>query len=144
MQNVQTDLQIIQIPSFPGEEGEGILSVLEAKEGLPFPVERVFTVTGMGKGMRRGGHSNIIVNEAICCLQGAIEVSTLTSIGRNVYLLDEPTKYLVVPCMTWADIEALENNTCYLVIADHTFQEAAPCYIRDLSQHHAMLQDHGR
>ena len=139
MPDLQAASTIIRIPSFSAEPGEGRLSVLEATSALPFTVDRLFTVVGMNRGKRRGGHSNTIVNEAICCLQGSLKVNTQARDGCREFRLDDPTLVLLIPCRTWADIESLEDNSCYLVLADHTYREAAPHYIHDLERHRALM-----
>ncbi|MCT0231707.1 FdtA/QdtA family cupin domain-containing protein [Synechococcus sp. CS-1324] len=138
MPSSKHEVNLIKIPGIFGDSGEGMLSVLEASELLPFCIERIFTVVDMAKGKRRGGHANTLVNEAICCLRGSLRISTLTRHHKGSHTLTDPTTYLIIPSHTWTEIEALQDGTCYLVVADHSYQEAAPCYVRNLDDFNVM------
>lgn len=118
----------IELSAHPGPAGTGVLHVLEATQRLPFPVERVFTVSGMLAGARRGGHVNWIVSECVVCLQGALEVQLMSVAGEATFRLTGSSSGLLVPPGTWIDLIALEDGTTYIVLADHTYEQSAPHY----------------
>lgn len=132
-------VQIALASQHPAEIGEGLLSVMEVRKMLPFPVDRFFTVTGMARQAKRGGHANKIVNEAICCLNGTLAVHTLMGGIAQTYVLATPAEYLFIPAGTWLEIEALEDKTSYCVLADHSYAESAPYYIRDFDHYRALV-----
>ena len=118
----------IELSAHPGPSGTGVLHVLEATQRLPFPVERVFTVSGMLAGARRGGHANWIVSECVVCVQGALEVQLMSVAGEATFRLTGSSSGLLVPPGTWIDLIALEDGTTYIVLADHTYEQSAPHY----------------
>ncbi len=128
-----TSIVRVASSAHPGEEGTGTLHAFEAAAVLPFPVQRVFTVTGMSAGAERGGHANRVVNEAICCTCGAIRIRTHNGTTEQFHELRSAGDVLIVPSMTWIDITALVPNTAYYVLADHTYQDAREHYIRDFA-----------
>ena len=126
----------IELGAHPGPSGTGVLHVLEATQRLPFPVERVFTVSGMLAGARRGGHANWIVSECVVCVQGALEVQLMSVAGEATFRLTAPSSGVLVPPGTWIDLVALEDGTAYVVLADHTYEQAAPQYEWDRNRVH--------
>lgn len=119
----------------PGDQPEsGVLFALDSVGVFPFRPDRIFSVAGMARGARRGGHANLLVNEGICCLHGRLEVRTHDGFHETTHILSSPAEVLVIPAATWTDLEALEDGTAYFVLADHCYAEAAKHYVRDFSE----------
>lgn len=127
------EVRMVEIPAHPAGAGKGTLSVIEHAE-LPFRVDRVFTVTGLAAGAVRAEHANAIVYEAISCVRGAISIWTHDGVEEHTWVLNTPHQLLEVPPGTWLVVRALENETAYMVLADHTFAVAQQHYIRDFSR----------
>jgi dTDP-4-dehydrorhamnose 3,5-epimerase-like enzyme len=127
------EVRMVEIPAHPAGAGKGTLSVIEHAE-LPFRVDRVFTVTGLAAGAVRAQHANAIVYEAIACVHGAVSVWTHNGAEEHTWVLNAPHQMLEVPPGTWLVVRALENDTAYMVLADHTFAVARQNYITDFSQ----------
>ena len=118
----------------PGDSvAAGVLFALDSVAALPFRVDRVFSVVCMARGARRGGHANRLVNEAICCLHGCVTVRTHDGEHETTHTLSSPGEVLVIPAGTWTDLEALEDQTAYFVLADHSYAEAVLHYERDFA-----------
>jgi len=131
---LKTEASKITLSAFPGPSGSGVLHVLECAKVLPFTVDRVFTVTGMAAGSRRGGHANMIVNECVVCLHGAVQLTLTDGSGAVTHhLLSTPQDSVLIPAGTWADLEALADNTAYMVLADCSYETASLHYERDIS-----------
>gem|GEM_PF-5136904 len=93
----------------------------------------------MVRKARRGGHANKIVNEAICRLSGSLNIHTLAGELAESHILNTTTEYLLIANGTWVEIEAIEDNTSYCVLADHSYIEAEPHYIRTMAEYRAYV-----
>lgn len=129
-----TSVVRVQASVHPGEAGTGTLYAFEAAEVLPFVVRRVFAVEGLTEGAARGGHANRLVNEAICCTLGAIRVRTHSGLAEAVHELRSPVDILIVPAMTWIDIESMSSSSAYHVLADRSHANATGHYVRDFAE----------
>jgi dTDP-4-dehydrorhamnose 3,5-epimerase-like enzyme len=127
------EVRMVEIPAHPAGAGKGTLSVIENTE-LPFRVDRVFTVTGLSAGAVRAQHANAIVYEAISCVHGAISIWTHNGTAERTWVLNTPQQVLEVPPGTWLVLRALEDETAYMVLADHTFAVARQHYITDFNR----------
>ena len=107
--------------------------ILTVAQDLPFFICRAFWITGMKKGDMRGGHAHKTLNQMFVCLSGSIHVKTYipTKSDSNNWFsnpLISNIGYLVPP-MNWVDVEALEDNSSFLVLCDKEYDEGD--YIRD-------------
>jgi dTDP-4-dehydrorhamnose 3,5-epimerase-like enzyme len=127
------EVRMVEIPAHPAGAGKGTLSVIENTE-LPFRVDRVFTVTGLATGAVRASHANALVYEAITCVRGAISIWTHDGTEERSWVLNTPHQMLEVPPGTWLVLRALEDESAYLVLADHTFAAAQQHYITDFDR----------
>lgn len=127
------EVRMVEIPAHPAGAGKGTLSVIEHAE-LPFRVDRVFTVTGLAAGAVRAEHANAVVYEALSCVRGALSVWTHDGVEERSWVLNAPHQLLEVPPGVWLVVRALENETAYMVLADHTFAVARQHYITDFDR----------
>jgi hypothetical protein len=126
-------VQHIRLPVHRNAERRGHLLSLDMVAALPFPAVRVFWVDDIHRGDRRAGHANTIVHEAIACLRGSVRVNAHFAGTTDVTTLDDPAHIAVFPPGTWIDIEVLDDDSLYLVIASHDFATAQHHYVRDVN-----------
>lgn len=107
----------------------GRIVVLDCASDLPFPVRRVYWISGMCEGEQRGEHGHRLLTQAVVALTGAVRFELDDGAQRRVHLLDRPDQYLIVPPGFWRDFTALQDGTTLLVLASAPYDEAD--YIRD-------------
>lgn len=102
-------------------ESNGSLSVYQSGEGVPFAIQRVFTVSA-GRGEIRGCHSHKQCSQLMVCLMGKIRVKC--NDGRSVqeYLLENMGSGVLVPPNVWAEEEYLEDNSLLMVLCDRGYE----------------------
>jgi dTDP-4-dehydrorhamnose 3,5-epimerase and related enzymes len=118
------DLRPISAPNRPGE-----LVPVELARDVPFPVRRLYTITGVPAGETRGCHAHRKTRQAIFCLRGEIEILLENREGREKVLLDSPARGLLLEPMAWHEVTCLSEGCVILVLASTPYEEAD--YIRD-------------
>lgn len=119
--------RLLPLPQKIGPGGR--LGVIEGERHVPFAIRRVFYVTDLEPGARRGGHAHKAQAQALAALAGAITVRL--DDGRTVaaHRLDRPDALLYVPPMVWLDYAAETPSAVLLALASDIYDEAD--YIRD-------------
>lgn len=122
-------------------EGKGQLSFFEADIDIPFAIKRVYYTYDVPLGEKRGGHAHRDLYQLLICPKGRIEVILNNGFSEEGYILDDPSKGLLVSNMTWRDMVWLEADSVLMVAASEHYDEAD--YIRDFDsflQYAAELQ----
>jgi len=111
----------------PGSTGEGVLTIVEAHSDIGFDIRRVFFVTGMARGTRRGGHAHLALEQFLVCVHGRMSVTLKTDAGEQNLELANDGSGIAVPRMTWVEYTAEEDDTTCLVLASDVYDEADYC-----------------
>ena len=92
----------------------------EVGEHLSFTPKRLFFVTEFtGK---RGGHANKKVEEYVFVIKGSVRF-TLEHNGKreSIDMVQDPSIGLFIGSNTWIEIETLEDNSSYVVVANEHY-----------------------
>lgn len=101
----------------------GNLTVIDSlKKELPFDVERVFYIYNVDTSSR-GGHRHIKTFQAAICLNGSCVISNNDGINKEDYILDNPSKCLVIEPRDWHIMKEFSKNAVLLVFASESFNE---------------------
>lgn len=118
----------------------GTLTFAQAPQQLPFVPQRVYWVTRVPVGSRRGEHAHRRNHELLIVLHGRCRVELLTSDGSaREFVLDDPRTGLLMPPPWWRRLDYLDPDTICLVLASEPYDEAE--YIRnaaDFFEPHAL------
>jgi dTDP-4-dehydrorhamnose 3,5-epimerase-like enzyme len=105
------------------DDDRGRLSAFDF-EGLPFTVRRVFTVTGVPLGTRRGGHLHSRGIQALFCLDGRVEVE-LRRRGASLEVVLRPDGLgLGIGPGVWSQQRYLDDRSELLVLASEPYDPA--------------------
>ncbi len=129
------DCRLIDVPAHADQRGR--LAAIELSGLVPFTVDRMFWVTGLARGARRGEHANDLVHELIVCVAGALRVTVDDGREQRQFVLDTCTRGLYLPPGLWATQEATADATTYVVLANLTYVDALPGYVRDYDAYQA-------
>ena len=119
--------RLLHLPERVGPGGR--LGFVEGERHVPFAIRRVFYVTGVEPGLRRGGHAHKAQSQGLIALAGALTVTLDDRRGTQTHRLDRPDALLCVPPMVWLDYVAETPDAILLVLASDVYDEAD--YIRD-------------
>lgn len=104
---------VIDLPAHLDDRG-ALLPV--AFDELPFVPRRMFTISLVPSGTRRGGHSHRRQQQLLLCPQGRVQVElTRPGAGPETVTLDQPGRALLVDAGTWA-AQTYEGEGSVLVV----------------------------
>jgi dTDP-4-dehydrorhamnose 3,5-epimerase-like enzyme len=111
--------QLIRLPRY--KDSRGSLTVLDnLEELLPFPIKRVFFINAANNA-NRGGHRHHVTRQAVICIQGECIVSNNDGNQRHDYILDSPSKCLILETSDWHAMHSFTQNSVLLVFASECF-----------------------
>ena len=119
--------QLLTLPERRAPSGR--LGIIEGGRHVPFEIRRVFYVTGLEPGLRRGGHAHRAQSQALVALAGAVTVALDDGDQAETHRLARPDALLYVPPMLWLDYVAETPDAVLLVLCSDFYDEAD--YIRD-------------
>ena len=118
-----------RIPLSQHRAPEGLLTVAQLYDHVPFKVERCFIVQPSESGTVRGHHAHRTLSQFLICLAGDIDVLVDDSRSKQVHHLQDPTHGILVPPDIWCAQTYKTSDSVLVVLCDKPFSEAD--YIRD-------------
>ena len=106
---------LITLPTFSDERGN--LTVVEKL--LPFEIKRFYYIYDV-KG-ERGGHRHKKSIQALISLGGSCEIYVNNGEDKEIFLLDTPSKCLILEAKDWHTMDKFETNTTLLVFASEYY-----------------------
>jgi len=94
----------------------GCLSSLEATIDIPFEIKRIFYMHHVVTD--RGGHAHIDTDQVIIAISGTIKIELFDGKNTKEYVMDDCTKGLYVPRLTFTDLYDFSKNAVCLVLAN--------------------------
>lgn len=122
------ELQIKKIKS-PG----GSLSFFEKNKEIDFDIKRIYYIYEFSKENRRGFHAHKELKQVMFCPHGKIQVEFTDGKIKQSYLLDDPTKILVIEKGYWREFVSLEEGSILCVGASDVYDEED--YIRNYDEY---------
>jgi uncharacterized RmlC-like cupin family protein len=126
----------IELPTV--EAPQGTLAFAEGEDHVPFSIARVFFVYDVPGEAARGGHAHLVLEEAVFCLAGRLDVVVDDGSQRQTFALEDPHVGLYLPPMVWHDLIGFAPGTAYLAAASTHFEESD--YIRDYDEYLAAVR----
>ena len=114
---------MISINTFSDHRGN--LSVIE--KVLPFDIKRVFYIYGVDDSVR-GGHRHHKTIQAAICLNGSCIISNNNGVRKEDFLLDHPSKCLLLETKDWHTMHSFTKGAILLVLASEYFDAADYIY----------------
>ena len=99
----------------------GLLVPLEFND-IDFEPRRLFYVTNVPKGIRRGEHSHHKTKQLLICIKGQIGVYLINNNNDEYFLLDE-NEYVYVSNLVWDAQDFLTGNDVLLVLCSTNYDE---------------------
>lgn len=101
----------------------GSLSFFEFQKELSFEIKRIYYIYNFSEQNRRGFHAHKNLKQVMFCPHGKIEVEFNDGKEKEKYLLDSPTKILVVEKGYWREFVSLEEGSILCVGASDIYDE---------------------
>ena len=114
---------VTSVPLVPNVEKRGRLVELDF-DALPFTVRRVFMITDVPPGTKRGGHRHRSGAQVLVCISGRIDVELRRGTARTTVTLTPDAGGLYIPAGMWAAQRYLEVGSALVVFASDPFDPA--------------------
>ncbi len=126
--NTVAGCKVVHIRTVPTVNA-GELSFFEASKDIPFEIKRVYYITKVPEGIRRGYHAHKTLKQFLFCPYGRIQLILENQHGREEIELSDPSIGVVIEEPTWREMLWLQKDSVLCVAASdyYNFED----YIRD-------------
>lgn len=124
----------VELPAFPDERGR--LTVAEAGANVPFEIKRVYWITDVPPGARRGGHAHRRATELLVAVAGSFVVRCTHPQHGGEFELGAGGPALLVPPLVWREAVGFTAGAVCLVLASEPYDEDE--YVHDLEEFQAL------
>lgn len=112
---------IIEIPT--ARDNRGNLSALQTGIVVPFDIARCYWLYDIPSDGERDGHAMLSQSEMLIAISGSVDVITETAAGRKIFHLDRPFHGLLIPPLTWREIENCTSGTQMVTVSSGLYDE---------------------
>lgn len=123
--------KIVHIKTIP-TVGAGELSFFEATHDVPFEVKRLYYISKVPEGTRRGFHAHKKLKQLLFCPYGRIQLVLENKHGREEIELSDPSIGVVIEEPTWREMLWLQKDSVLCVAASDFYK--VEDYIRDYKE----------
>ena len=120
--------KIIKIRTVQTEKS-GQLSFVENIKDIPFEIKRIYYLTKVGEGFKRGFHAHKSLKQLLFCPYGKINIILDDGLKKEEILLDDPSEGILIEKPLWREMAWIESNSVLMVLASDFYSEDD--YIRD-------------
>lgn len=113
--------QIIRIKTIPTVEA-GELSFFEATHDVPFAFKRVYYISKVPEGMRRGFHAHKELKQLLFCPYGKIQLILENDKVREEIELSDPSIGVVIEKPTWREMLWMQKDSVLCVAASDYYR----------------------
>lgn len=131
---VDFEYKILELTTIPNKDPKyGVLSFLEGKRDVPFPIRRVYWITETEVDLHRGFHAHKQNCQLLFCPYGKIDIILDDgSSEKKTVTLDGPGKGLLLMPGLWREMVWKENGSVLCVLASEYYDETE--YIRNYDE----------
>ncbi|TCW60527.1 FdtA/QdtA family cupin domain-containing protein [Treponema sp. J25] len=108
---------LLDLPTFTDPRGS--LTVLD--NIIPFEIKRVYYI--YNASAKRGGHRHKKNIQCLIALQGSCEIFVNNGREKKVFVLDNPSKGLILETVDWHTMDNFKNNCILLVLASEHYDK---------------------
>lgn len=123
--------KIVKIKTIPTVEA-GELSFFETHKDIPFEIKRMYYITKVPEGMRRGFHAHKNLRQLLFCPYGKIQLILENNWGREEIELSDPSIGVVIEETTWREMLWMQRDSVLCVAASDYYD--VDDYIRDYDE----------
>jgi dTDP-4-dehydrorhamnose 3,5-epimerase-like enzyme len=105
-------------------EERGTLAVVESTRDVPFTIERVYWISQVPAGARRGGHAHREVVEVLVAAEGSFSVVCDDGEETLEFALSATSgRALLVPPLVWRELAQFSPGAVCLVLASQPYAQ---------------------
>ena len=107
-----------------GDGSVGMLNVMQPGDELPFEIRRLYYISRVPPGVRRGCHSHISLSQVIIPVSGSFEVLIDDGRCRRKIMMDRSDEGLLIVPGIWHELSSFSRDAVCLVAASDIYKEA--------------------
>jgi len=111
---------------------EGSLSFFEGTKDISFDIKRIYYISNVSEGVKRGFHAHKKLKQLLFCPYGKIRLFLHDGEKHIEITLEDPSNGLIIDKPVWREILWLEENSVLCVAASDYYEESD--YIRDYDE----------
>lgn len=123
--------RVVNIKTIPTVEA-GQLSFFEVDTDIDFEIKRVYYISKVNEGVRRGFHAHKNLKQLLFCPYGRIQLILENENGREEIELSDPSIGIEITSPTWREMLWLQSNSVLCVVASEKYDPND--YIRDYEE----------
>nr|MBQ4455211.1 GNAT family N-acetyltransferase [Clostridia bacterium] len=120
--------KVIHIKTVP-TVNSGELSSFEGSREIPFEIKRIYYISKVPEGVKRGFHAHKELKQFLFCPYGKIQLILENKNGREEIELSDPSIGVVIEQCTWREMLWLQKDSVLCVAASDYYKPED--YIRD-------------
>ena len=120
--------KVIRIKTIPTVNA-GELSFFEGGQEIPFEIKRIYYISKVPEGIRRGWHAHKSLKQLLFCPFGRIQLILENKNGREEIELSDPSIGVLIEEPTWREMLWLQKDSVLCVAASEYYMPED--YIRD-------------
>ena len=132
--------KIMRIPTIP-TINSGELSFFEGNRTIPFEIKRIYFISKVPKGVKRGYHSHKSLQQFIYCPYGCVRLILENENGRDEIELRDPSIGVLIDKPTWREMLWMVEDSVLCVAASDYY--SPDDYIRDYDEFRNYLKVQG-
>jgi hypothetical protein len=117
---------------------KGVLQISEAEKNIPFPIRRVFVMSGVREGESRGAHGHKKFDQIIVPVRGSFVLGLDDGENRQEILLNDPTMGIRLKPKLWHTMHSFSPDAVNVVFCDQYYDEED--YLRDYDEFLAYIK----
>ncbi len=114
--------KVIHIKTVPTVEA-GELSFFEASKEVGFDIKRIYYISKVPEGVRRGYHAHKHLKQILWCPYGRIQLVLENEDGREEIELSDPSIGVVIDKPTWREMLWMQKDSVLCVAASDFYDE---------------------
>ena len=129
--------KVVHIKTIP-TVGAGELSFFEGGNDIPFDIKRIYYISKVPEGTRRGFHAHKELKQLLFCPYGRIQLVLENANGREEIELYDPSIGVVIEEPTWREMLWLQKDSVLCVAASDYYKPED--YIRDYDEFKELIR----
>jgi len=124
--------RILNIKTIPTVDA-GKLSFFEVKHDISFDIKRIYYISKVPEGIRRGFHAHKELKQLLFCPYGKIQLILDDGLKREEITLSDPSIGIVIEHPIWREMLWLEKDSVLCVASSDYYREED--YIREYTEY---------
>lgn len=130
--------KVVHIKTIP-TVGAGELSFFEGNHDINFSIKRIYYISKVPEGVRRGFHAHKKLKQLLFCPYGRIQLVLENNNGREEIELSDPSIGVIIEECTWREMLWLQKDSVLCVAASDYYN--IDDYIRDYETFKNFIND---